>query len=289
MNYWLPVDLYVGGVEHAILHLLYSRFYVKALHDQGYLPFDEPFTKLFNQGMILRKSEKSGLVEKMSKSKGNVVNPDDVVKEYGSDVLRMYILFMGPLEQDCEWQDAGLDGIRRFLNRLWTFLTNKENILADDASEKLATTKRVHRFLKEFGERVDHFKLNTAISAFMELLNDMSEKDMQLGPKSLESILVVLSTMAPHMANELLQQLLGKELSDCSWPAYDPVLTYEDTITLVVQVNGKLRANINAKRGATQQEVEPEARNAVVKWLAGDVVKTVYVIDRLINFVVRPK
>jgi len=287
MNYWLPVDLYVGGVEHAILHLLYSRFYVKVLYDLGHLPFQEPFTKLFNQGMILRKSEKTGLVEKMSKSKGNVVNPDDVVKEYGSDVLRMYILFMGPLDQDCEWQDAGLDGIKRFLNRLWTYLTNKEHLLADDASEDIDTTKRTHRFLKEFQERVEHFKLNTAISAFMELLNDLSDKDMQLGPKSLESILVTLSTMAPHMASELLQTLLGKQLTDCAWPAYDPVLTYQDTVTLVIQVNGKHRANIEVTRGTTQQEVEPEARNAVIKWLAGDVVKTVHVVDRLINFVVR--
>ena len=287
MNYWLPVDLYVGGVEHAILHLLYARFYVKVLYDLGYLPFQEPFTKLFNQGMILRKSEKTGLVEKMSKSKGNVVNPDDVVKKYGSDVLRMYILFMGPLEQDCEWQDAGLEGIKRFLNRLCTYLTNKDNLLADDDAEDINTTKRVHRFLKEFDERVAHFKLNTAISAFMELLNDMSDKEMQLGSKSLESILVVLSTMAPCMASELLQRLLNKSLTDCSWPAYDPVLTYEDTITLVVQVNGKVRANIAVQKGASQQEIEPEARNAVTKWLAGDVVKTVYVVDRLINFVVR--
>ena len=125
MDYWLPVDLYVGGVEHAILHLLYARFYVKVLYDLGHLPFDEPFMHLFNQGMVNRYSELSGHVEKMSKSKGNVVNPDDIVKQYGSDVLRMYILFMGPPELDCEWQDTGLEGIKRFLNRLWNTLQQR--------------------------------------------------------------------------------------------------------------------------------------------------------------------
>jgi len=173
MHYWLPVDLYVGGIEHAILHLLYARFWVKVLHDLGYLSFDEPFTHLFNQGMITKYSEISGHVEKMSKSKGNVINPDDIIEKYGSDVLRMYMLFMGPPELDAEWQDAGLEGIKRFLNRLWTYLTDPNNILPEGQKEDLEVSKRFNRFLKDYQERIDHFKPNTAISAAMEWLNDV--------------------------------------------------------------------------------------------------------------------
>jgi len=250
MNYWLPVDLYVGGIEHAILHLLYARFYVKVLYDLGYLPFDEPFLHLFNQGMILKYSEKTGLVEKMSKSKGNVVSPDEMVQQYGSDVLRMYILFMGPPDLDCVWQKSGLEGIKRFVQKLWNYLTKPETMLPDDEREDEVVTKRLHIFLKKFQNRLDYFKPNTAISAMMEWLNDASGHNMQLGKDSLEKILVTLSVMAPHMASELLEQLLKKTLNSCQWPVYNPVLTYEDEVTVIVQVNGKMRGNIIVPRGA---------------------------------------
>jgi len=288
MNYWLPVDLYVGGIEHAILHLLYARFYVKVLYDLGHLPFDEPFLHLFNQGMILKYSEKTGLVEKMSKSKGNVVSPDEMVQQYGSDVLRMYILFMGPPDLDCVWQDSGLEGIKRFTHKLWHYLTKPETMLPDDEREDEVATKRLHKFLKKFQNRLDHFKPNTAISAMMEWLNDASGRNMQLGKDSLEKILVTLSVMAPHMASELLEQLLEKTLNFCQWPVYDPVLTYEDEVTIIVQVNGKMRGNIVVARGAQQQTVEPIAQEAIIKWLADkETVNVVFVPDRLINFVVK--
>lgn len=288
MNYWLPVDLYVGGIEHAILHLLYARFYVKVLHDQGYLPFDEPFTHLFNQGMVLKYSEKSGQVEKMSKSKGNVVNPDEIVKEYGSDALRMYILFMGPPELDCEWQDTGLEGIRRFLNRFWDFVTNPANRLLPGEVEDLAATKRAHKLIKDFQERIELFKPNTAVSAFMEWMNDVTAQKMVLSPDTLEKILVVLSTMAPHMASELLETIIGKQLANCTWPSYDPALVYQDTVMYVVQVNGKVRANIPLKRGLVQTYVEPLAKEAIAKWLLDkNIVSVIFVPDRLINFVVK--
>lgn len=283
MNYWLPVDMYVGGIEHAILHLLYARFYVKVLYDLGHLSFNEPFTNLFNQGMVLKLSEKSGLVEKMSKSKGNVVSPDEMVATYGSDALRMYMLFMGPPELDCEWQDNGLDGIKRFLNRLWTYITDVNN---HTTQEEQSATKRLNKFLKDYQERLERLKPNTAISAFMEFLNDIQATNVKLSKDSLEKVLVSLSVMAPHMASELLQTILGKELSACNWTAYDPLLVYEDEVSITIQVNGKMRTVISVKRGATQEEIEDIARPTIIKWLSGRIIKVVFIPDRMLNFVV---
>jgi leucyl-tRNA synthetase len=288
MDYWLPVDLYVGGVEHAILHLLYARFYVKVLHDLGYLKFDEPFLQLFNQGMVLKYSEQSGLVEKMSKSKGNVVNPDQIVDAYGTDVLRMYILFMGPPELDCEWQDAGLEGIKRFANRLWNYLVDPATMLADDVQQEDFVTRRFHRLLKDFQERVDHFKPNTAISAFMEWLNDATAKKMKLSKATIEQLLVIVSTMAPIMTSELLEKLCGKKLQECAWPSYDPALAQQEMVTIVVQVNGKVRASLPAAPGAVQKDIEPLARASVERWIGSAVVQQViFVQDRLVNFVIK--
>lgn len=285
MHYWLPVDLYIGGVEHAILHLLYARFYVKVLHDLGYLPFDEPFAHLFNQGMVLRHSEKSGLVEKMSKSKGNVVNPDEMVNEYGSDALRMYMMFMGPPELDCEWQDAGLQGVRRFLYRFWNYCTDKNNI-TNQEDEKV--TRRVNRFIKEFQERIDRFKPNTALSALMEFNNDAMAESMKFSKDSLEKVLVCMSVLAPHMASELLEDMCNKELADCPWPTYDSTLIGNDEVTLVVQVNGKIRATLMITAGTTQEHVEHRAREVIESWLEGKkVVKVIFVPDKLINFVIQ--
>lgn len=288
MNYWLPVDLYIGGIEHAILHLLYARFWVKVLYDQGWLPFNEPFTHLFNQGMVVKKSEKSGLVEKMSKSKGNVVSPDEMVDQFGSDALRMYMMFMGPPELDSEWQTSGLEGIRRFLNRFWHYITDQTSLLPDTEVENTETTKRVHRFLRDFQERIEHFKPNTAISSLMEFLNDAVTDNVQLSKNSVEKILVSLSVLAPHMASELLEQLLNKQLSSCHWPLYDPVLTQEESKVIVIQVNGKFRAYIKVPVGSKQEIVEAEAEKLVLQWLDGkESIKVIFVPDRLINFVVR--
>ena len=288
MKYWLPVDLYVGGIEHAILHLLYARFYVKVLHDLGYLPFDEPFKELFNQGMITKYSEKSGLVEKMSKSKGNVVNPDEIVKQYGSDVLRMYILFMGPPELDAEWQDSGLEGIKRFLFRLWGYITKQGTMLPEGERQSQEATKRLHRFIRDFQERVDIFKPNTALSAFMEFLNEATEKNMAFENSSIETIIVILSCMAPHMASELLETLLSKSLEECTWPTYDPALTVLDEITIAIQVNGKLRGTIVVPTQTQQEEIQKLAQCNVSKWFEGQTIaKVIYVPGKLINFIVK--
>ena len=287
MEYWLPVDLYIGGVEHAILHLLYARFWVKVLHDLGYLPFDEPFLNLFNQGMVLKHSEKTGLIEKMSKSKGNVVNPDTIVEEYGSDVLRMYMMFMGPPELDCEWQQNGLAGIKRFVHRFWNYFSDPVVLLSEEEHEKKEVTKRVHQFLCDFQNRLLHFKPNTAISALMELLNDVASDQMKVSRASAESIFVSLSVLAPHLASELLETVLNKQLSDCSWPAYDQKLLIQQNVTIVVQVNGRLRGNLDVKLGAVEGTVRSEAEKLVKKWVQGkNIRKVVFIPDRLINFVV---
>lgn len=288
MQYWLPVDLYVGGIEHAILHLLYSRFYVKVLHDLGHLPFDEPFTHLFNQGMVLKYSPVSGAVEKMSKSKGNGVNPDEIVDQYGTDILRMYILFMGPPELDCEWQDTGLDGVRRFVNRLWLFLADASNWVADGQQESIATQKRIALFLKQYQTRLEQFKPNTAIPAAMELVNDLTAQQMKLSTASIEKILVSLSVLAPHMANELLQVICSKELAACEWPTYDESLTIVDEAVVAVQINGKLRTTVTVPVAAQQAHIQQVAAIAAQKWLTDTtVVKVIYVPGKLINFVVK--
>ena len=288
MNKWLPVDLYVGGIEHAVLHLLYARFWTKVLYDQGYLPFNEPFKQLFNQGMVLKYSEKSGLIEKMSKSKGNVVNPDDIVEKYGSDVLRMYILFMGPPELDCEWQDSGLEGIRRFANKLWNYLSNAENHLTNGQIEADIMTKSVHKLLMQFDDRLTHFKPNTAISAFMEWVNEGASQEMKISKDSLKKICEVLSIIAPHMASELLETFCRVQLYECSWPDYDPLLAQNDEATIVLQVNGKVRAQLQARKDSAQSDIEPQATKILSKWLEEkQVIKIIFVANKLINFVIK--
>lgn len=287
MAYWLPVDLYVGGIEHAILHLLYARFYVKVLHDLGHLPFDEPFTRLYNQGMVLKYSEKSGLVEKMSKSKGNVVNPDDITKDYGSDILRLYIMFMGPPDLDCEWQNSGLDGMKRFSNRFWDYMTTENRIAVRDAD--LAVKKRVHKFVRDFITRMESFKPNTAIASMMELLNDLIAQNAVLSRDLAEMIIAPFSIFAPHMASELAELVLKSELSACTWPTYDPALAADDEVTYAIQINGKTRGTLVARKGANQDVVVPEANTVVAKWLAtGTIIKVVFVQDRMVNFVIKP-
>ena len=288
LNYWQPVDLYVGGVEHAILHLLYARFYVKFLHKAGYLPFDEPFTNLFNQGMVCKRSETSGAVEKMSKSKGNVVNPDEIVGKYGSDVLRMYMLFMGPPEMDCEWQDAGIEGINRFVQRLYAYVTNPSTLLESDKIQDTQVTKRLHQLIFKVQNRLDLFKPNTVISAFMEWLNDATKQNMQLDAASMETILTLFSIMAPHMASELLETLLHKKLTNCSWPTHDESLVGDDSVVIAIQVNGKMRGTIQVDVDMPQSDIEALARDQIVKWLEGkDIVKIIYIKNKMISFVVQ--
>ncbi len=288
MNYWLPVDLYVGGIEHAVLHLLYSRFYVKVLHDQGFLPFNEPFKKLFNQGMVCMKSPLTGRVEKMSKSKGNVVNPDDIVKEFGSDTLRMYMLFMGPPELDNEWNHNSICGVHNFLKRLWNFTSNPKNMIENDTDVKDADRRLFHCFIKDYQERLNEYKVNTAVAAAMEFLNHAQAQSLVFSRKMMQEFLTLISVMVPHMASELLETVLNVSLEQCSWPTFNPALTIKNEVEIAIQINGKLRTTIKVATNAPEETISDEAKKAAARWLEhATIIKTIVVKNRLVNFVIK--
>lgn len=322
-KYWLPVDLYVGGVEHAVLHLLYARFWHKVLFDCGFVSTKEPFQKLFNQGMILAYSFKSEAgkyyspeevddrddgaflkatgeklhkqIEKMSKSKFNVVNPDDVIAAHGADSLRLFELFMGPLEQVKPWQTTGVAGVARFIERVWRLIVNEETgepsaklSDADEGSDP-ALQKALHKAIAAVERDTLAMRFNTAISHMMTLANELT--GAKVLPKAIAKTLVtMLSPYAPHVAEELWSRLGGAGLV-CSqpWPKFDPALIAEDSVTYAVQVMGKLRAEVKAPIAATEAEVRAlaEADEKVKAAIAGKTVKKfVFVPKRLVNFVV---
>ncbi len=276
-DYWLPVDLYVGGVEHAVLHLLYARFWHKVLFDIGAVSTKEPFMKLVNQGLILGPDG-----QKMSKSRGNVVNPDDMVKEFGADSLRLYEMFMGPLEDAKPWDPRGIIGLYRFLSRIYNLFTaGKKSYKKDPAIQKA-----LHKTVKKVTADIREFRFNTAISAMMILLNEL-EKSAP-GPDDLAMFAAILSPFAPHLAQEGWF-LLGKKglLDHESWPKWDEKLIAEESFELLVQINGKLRHKAVVKKGISQEEAEAEALRhpEVKKWITGEPKKIIFVKDRLINFI----
>ena len=279
----LPVDMYIGGVEHAVLHLLYSRFYTKFLYDIGAIDFDEPFHKLFNQGMI---TGKNGI--KMSKSKGNVVSPDDLVRDYGCDSLRMYELFVGPPELDAEWDDRGIDGVNRFLKRLW-------NMLMESKEKDIQPTKEMiklrHRMVYDITTRLESFSLNTVISGFMEYNNkfiEMAKKEGGIDKETLETIAVLLSPFAPHFAEEMWEQLgHGETIFKAGWPSYDESAMKDDEIEVPVQINGKTRAVISISADASKDEAIAAGKEAVADKLTGTIVKEIYVPKKIINIVMK--
>jgi len=283
------VDLYVGGVEHAVLHLLYSRFWVKFLCDEGLLDFDEPFTHLFNQGMICKVSEKTGKLEKMSKSKGNVVSPDELVGKYGTDTVRMDELFVGPPEQDSEWDDQGIEGIYRFLKRVWRLvLENRESTAPLGGEEE----KERHRTVKKAHERLEGFQFNTMVSALMEYVNYLQGlPEGTVARESLDTLVRLLAPLAPHLAEEL-GELLGHRGSvlEAGWPTFDERLAAYDVVTIVLQVNGKVRDRIEVPQGVGEGEIVElaEARPGIRNHIEGKkIVKRIFVPDRLVNFVVQ--
>ena len=302
VNYWLPVDQYIGGVEHAVLHLLYSRFITKVLHDLGYLDFEEPFTNLFTQGMIYKDGAK------MSKSKGNVVSPDDMIEKYGADTLRMYILFMAPPEKDAEWSDAGIEGIHRFVKRLWNTLQRIMPIVKDVKIEKVSVKtpkerelrRKLHAMIKKITEDIEGgFKFNTAISGLMELLNHLvdylntvpeSEWNKHLLREIAEKMVLILSPFAPHMAEELWQDMGMKGLVvEQSWPSYDPEALKVEEVEIAVQINGKIRDRVMIPVDADEETVKKLVleRERVKRYLNGkEPKKFFYIKGRLVNIVV---
>ena len=281
-KYWMPVDLYIGGAEHAVLHLLYARFWHKVLFDLGFVSTKEPFHKLVNQGLILGTDG-----EKMSKSRGNVVNPDSVVKESGADSLRLYEMFMGPLEKVKPWNESGVKGVSNFLNRSFKFFANSENWLKGEESQE--TTKALHKAIKKVTEDYDNLRFNTAISALMIFLNHVT-KEKQVTKETAKTFALLLSPMAPHAAEELWEILGGtKTLAYEAWPKFDEELAKDETIVVAVQVNGKLRATLNVEPTITSEEVIAMAKEEenVAKHLVGTIVKEIYVPGKIVNFVVK--
>lgn len=280
-QYWMPVDLYVGGAEHAVLHLLYSRFWHKVLYDIGAVSTDEPFQRLVNQGMILGEDN-----QKMSKSRGNVVNPDDIVAEFGADTMRVYEMFMGPLQVSKPWSTAGLVGVSRFLERAWA--TSEKPI--SEAAPSAELLKLLHKTVKKVTTDTDTLNFNTAISQMMIYLNDVSKLDEV--PRSLwEPFVLMVAPYAPHLGEEMWERLGHKEsLAREAWPLYDEALTLDDQKEVVVQVNGKIRERLMVAAGTDEASLKASALvlPKVIEWMGGkEVAKVVVVRDKLVNIVVK--
>ncbi len=281
MKDWLPVDMYVGGIEHAVLHLLYARFYTKFLQDIGVVDFKEPFTRLFNQGMVT----KNGI--KMSKSKGNVVSPDDLVKNYGCDSLRMYELFIGPPELDSEWDDRGIEGVYRFLNKIWRLVSTNKEIKQNTDLER-----ERHKLIYDITTRMEGFSLNTVVSGFMEHTNNLLNLQKQFGgvdKKTLETLVILLSPITPHIASELFE-MLGHSTSifDEKWPKYDKKKMEDAEIEIVIQISGKMAGKLKVAKNETETEIISKAKEIVKARLENkNIMKEIYVPGRLINIVAK--
>ncbi len=284
---YLPVDMYIGGVEHAVLHLLYSRFYTKFLNDIGVVDFDEPFKKLFNQGMVCGRDKETGAATKMSKSLGNIVSPDDTVRDYGCDALRLYELFIGPPELDSIWDDRGMDGIYRFITRLWNMVnTNIEK----DAKETEELLKIRNRMVSDITKRLESFSLNTVISAFMEYNNKFVELTAKDGvdKKTLETLAILLAPFAPHIGEEIWELLGHKEsVFTAKWPTFDEKYLVDDEIEIAVQINGKTKATVSINKDIDKEAAIAAGKEALGSKLTGTVVKEIYVPGRIINIVVK--
>ena len=304
VDYWMPVDQYIGGIEHAVLHLLYSRFFTKVLRDLGWLKVDEPFINLLTQGMVIKDGAK------MSKSKGNVVDPDALIQKYGADTVRLFCLFASPPDRDLEWSDQGVEGSFRFLQRFWNLVLDcreeiqgnsfsQKNIPVSDSGRSLYV--KLNQTIKKVTEDVDdRFHFNTAISAVMELVNalylfqaDQTGDSMKnsLLAKAVETGLILLSPIVPHVCEELWQ-LLGKtgSIHDQPWPEWDPQALTEEEQVVVIQVNGKVRSRITVGPSVTEEEIKKLAweQPRIQEWLQGkEWVKTIVIQRKLVNIVVK--
>ena len=287
LKHWLPVDLYIGGVEHAVLHLLYARFWHKVLYDLGVVPTKEPFQKLYNQGMILGEGN-----EKMSKSKGNVINPDDIVASHGADTLRLYEMFMGPLDAAIAWSEKGLDGSRRFLDRVWRLIITDENSINKKIvdSNNHSLDKVYNQTVKKVTEDFDTLSFNTAISQLMVFINECYKTNEVYKPY-IEGFVKMLSPIAPHIGEELWDRL-GHEntITYQPWPTFDESLLVDDEVEIVVQVNGKVRAKINIPKDLSKEEMQDLALsndNVKMSIEGKEVKKVIAVPQKLVNIVAK--
>ena len=305
VNKWLPVDQYIGGVEHAILHLMYSRFIVKVLYDMGYVAFKEPFAKLFTQGMIIKDGAK------MSKSKGNVVSPDELIDKFGADTVRFYTLFIGPPEKDAEWNDRAVEGAWRFLNRIWRLMDSYVPILSDTSGRGMEDKSRVkvgytaitalkrktHMTIKKVTEDMEgNFHFNTALSAIMELTNEIyaaaSREPRVTGhelKEAIDSAVILLAPFVPHIAEEMWERMGNKtSIFEKDWPGYDKDVLIQDRITMVVQINGKVRARIEVDSAINEEALKKVVMEDPVigKWIGRPPKKFIIVEGKLVNLVV---
>jgi leucyl-tRNA synthetase len=337
--YWMPVDQYIGGIEHAILHLLYARFFTHVMRDLGLVPQGEPFANLLTQGMVCMESYRCaehgylgpeevrvgdgggkhchacqlpveiGGREKMSKSKKNVVSPDDMVRAYGADTTRLFSLFAAPPEKDLEWSEEGIEGCHRFLNRIWRLVEARlAEIRAGSAADAAGATgawlelrRRAHRTVKKVTDDVERFHFNTAISAVMELVNQLYQLEGSAASvpaergalrEAVERLLLLLQPFTPHFAAELWERIGGAgEARSAPWPSFDRELLREETVEIGVQVNGKVRGRVTVPAGAGEEEVRRAAFEdaRVSGWVgSGEIRKVVYIPGRLLNIVVAP-
>jgi leucyl-tRNA synthetase len=301
---WLPVDLYIGGIEHATMHLIYTRFWTRMMRDLGLVGVDEPVERLFTQGMVIKDGAK------MSKSKGNVVEPDRMVERFGADTTRLFCLFAAPPEKDLEWSEAGVEGCHRFLNRVWRTFDRGQSRLPEngrpapegiDAGEALALRRKTHEtIVRVTNDLSKRMRMNTAVAAIMELINTVVPQVDRQSPdpavdwslrEAFEVLAKLLAPFAPHFAEELWSRLGGEGLVSLAvWPEADPALLERDEVTLVVQVNGKLRGRIQVPRGCSKEEALERAHDEerVVANLEGKTVeRVIHVPDRLLNLVVK--
>ncbi len=293
VKYWLPVDLYTGGAEHAVMHLFYARFFTKALRDMKLIDFGEPFTRLFNQGVIITEKQK------MSKSKGNVITPDEYVSELGADAVRAYLMFVAPWEQGGEWNDSGISGVSRWLNRLWNLVTGgySQTAKAKPKDEERALSRLTHQTIRKVTQDLEKLRLNTMIAALMEYTNYLAKAKEEgiisnaAWNQAIETLLLLLAPTAPHLAEELWQQTGHKySIHNQSWPKWDEALAKEEEITLVAQVNGKLRDRIMVPVSISEDEAKEKALASpkVKAHTEGKkIIKTIYVPGRLVNIVVK--
>ena len=284
-KYWMPVDLYVGGVEHAVLHLLYSRFWHHVLYDLGLVSTKEPFKKLFNQGMI---GGEDG--QKMSKSRGNVVNPDSVVDKYGADSFRLYEMFMGPLDKSKPWSTKGLQGCYRFTQKIWKLYTEDKNKIVEDFPSK-ETLRILHQTIKKVTVDLDNLSFNTAVSQMMIFVNHMLSQE-NYNKEVLHTFLIILNPFSPHIAEELNEAIFKEDYSPISekpWPDFDDTLIVSDSMTIAVQINGKTRGTIEVEAGLDKEIIfnNIKENEKFIKYLKNrDIIKKIYVPNRLVNFVI---